>query len=202
MKTEEPHPPALARWIVRCLYPQRHREALIGDLLERFREERTNSWFWRQVVLAILIGYANELRLHSAEISLATLGTGLIWCFPWTGLFPIAEATTSTNWVAQARWLPVIEIVTAALVMPLFAALLRLWTALRWRNLFRVSITAATLFTAGDLATTWWCVGHPIMSRSYARWVVTLQLAWIFVALLCCAEMARRFPSSRNTTSV
>ncbi len=74
---------------------------------------------------------------------------------------PIAEVTTWTNWGTQAQWLALIEIVTALLVMPLFAVLLRLSQTLGWRNLLKVFVTSAALFAAGDLLTTWWCVSHP-----------------------------------------
>lgn len=198
MNIEKPHPPALAVWLLRRLYPQRHREALIGDLVERFREGHSGSWFWRQVIVAIVVGSPSQLTRRWAEISLAAGGTGLIWCVPWAGLFPIAEVTTWTDWGTQAQWLAVIEIVTALLVMPLFAGLLRLSQALGWRNLLKVSVTSTALFAAGDLLTIWWCMSHPTMSRSHASWIVILQLAWIFVTLFFSAGIARRLPSSHN----
>ena len=70
MKTEQSHPPALAIWFLRRICPKRNREAITGDLLERFREGRSDGWFWRQVLGAILVGASSQLRLHWTEICL------------------------------------------------------------------------------------------------------------------------------------
>ena len=43
MKTEQSHPPALAIWFLRHICPKRNREAITGDLLERFREGRSGG---------------------------------------------------------------------------------------------------------------------------------------------------------------
>lgn len=198
MNIESPHPPALAVWLFRRLYPRRHRDALIGDLVESFRDGHSRGWFWRQVMIAILIGSPSPLTARWAEISVAAVGTGLIWCVPWRCLFPISDVTTSTNWGTQAQRLGVIEVATALLLVPLFAVLLRLWQRLGWRNLLQVLVVSAGLFTAGDLLTILWSMGDPAMSRSHAGWVVIGQLAWIFVTLLFSAAIARRLPSSRS----
>jgi len=133
------------------------------------------------------------------EICFAAAGTALIWCFPWRRIFPIAEMTTSMNWDARLEWLVVIEITTALMVLPLFAVVLRLWRTLGWANLLRVFFICAMLFAPGDLLTTWWCVSHPVMSRSQGMWTVMLQLAWIFATLLISAQVARRLPSPSRT---
>jgi hypothetical protein len=184
MKTEGSHPPALALWFLRRLYPKRNREAITGDLLERFGEGRSGGWFWRQVLVAILVGASSQLRLRATEVSIAAAGTALIWCVPWGRIFPIAAMTRSMNWGARWRWLIVIEIVTAGMVLPLFAVLFRRWRILGWTNLLQVFFICTMLFAAGDLLTIWWCMSHPVMSRSQATWVVTLQLGWIFATLL------------------
>jgi hypothetical protein len=194
MSTERSHPPALAVWLLRRLYPERNREAITGDLLERFRDGRSDSWFWRQVLVAILVGSSSQSRLRWTEICLAVAGTTLIWCVPWGRIFPIAAMTTSKNWGTQLQWLVVIEIVTALMVLPLFAVLLRLWRTFHWGNLVRVFFISAMLFAGGDLVTTWWCVNHPVMSRPQATRVVILQLGWVFATLLISARVARRLP--------
>ncbi len=191
MSIERPHPPAVAVWLLRRLYPERHREALIGDLLEKFGEGHSDAWFWRQVVVAVLVGSPRW-----SDIGVAAVGTGLIWWIPWTGLFPIAEGTSWLNWGAQAQWLVVIEIMTALAVLPVFTWRLRLGQALGWRSLLKVFTISAALFAAGDLLTLWLCGSHSTISDSNAKWVVILQLAWIFAALLFSAGLARRSPPS------
>ena len=131
MNTEPSRPPVLAAWFLRRLYPKRNREAITGDLVERFREGRSDGWFWRQVLAAILVGASSELRLRWTEICLAATGTALIWFVPWGWIFPIAAMSTSMLWGARFfQWLFVIEITTALVVLPLFAALFRVWKTL------------------------------------------------------------------------
>jgi len=168
MNPERSHPPALAVWLLRRLYPKRNKEAITGDLLERFREGRSDGWFWRQVLVAIMVGGSSQLRLRWTEICFAAAGTALIWCVPWRGIFPIAAMTTSMNWGARLEWLVVIEITTALMMLPLFTVVLRLWRTFCWANLLQVFFICAMLFAPGDLLMISWEVNHPVMSRSQA----------------------------------
>jgi hypothetical protein len=191
MNIEKPHPPALAVWLLRRFYPERYRDALIGDLLERFGEGRSDAWFWRQVVVAVLVGSP-----WFADIWVAVLGTGLIWCVPWSDLIPMAEKTTWLNWGAQARSLFVIEITTALVVLPVFTWRLHRAQALGWRSVLTVFTISTPLFAAGDLLTLCLSGSHSTIGDSNARWLVLLQLAWIFTTLLFSAGLARRLPPS------
>jgi hypothetical protein len=199
MNNERSHPPALAVWFLRRLCPKRNREAITGDLLERFREGRSDGWFWRQVLVAILVGTSRQLRPRWTEICVAAAGTTLIWCLPWGRIFPIAAMIISMNWVARLQWLIVIEFITALMVLPLFAALFRLWRTFGWANLLRIFFICAMLFTAGDVPTIWWNVTHPVISRSQATWAIPMMLGWIFATLLISARVARRLPSPSKT---
>ena len=199
MRTERSRPPRLAVWFFRRLYPKRNREAITGDLFERFREGRSDSWFWRQVLVAIFFGVSSQLKLRLTEIWFAVAGTALIWGFPWGHVFPLEAMTTSMNWGARLEWLIVIEIVTALMVLPLFAVLVRLRRTFGWANLLRVFFVSTMLFAAGDLPILWWNSSHPVPSRSEAMWAVALQLGWFFAALLISARVARRLTSPSKT---
>ena len=49
-------PPKVGIWLLLLLYRSSgSQEALMGDLIERFREGQTRSWFYRQVFKAIII---------------------------------------------------------------------------------------------------------------------------------------------------
>ena len=43
-------PPRLARGILCALLPEEDREAILGDLLEEWREGRSAAWYWSQVM--------------------------------------------------------------------------------------------------------------------------------------------------------
>ena len=55
-------PPAMATWLIERLGPVRHRESLTGDLIEQFRRGRSESWYWRQVVIAVLLARLHFIR--------------------------------------------------------------------------------------------------------------------------------------------
>lgn len=196
MNTKQSEPPGLALWFLRYLCPRRNREVLTGDLLERFREGRSNRWFWRQVIVAVLVGASSQCRLLWTEVWFAAAGTVLIWSTPWGRIFPIAAITNpSMNWRARFLWIIGLEITTALMVLPLFALLFRRRRTFGWSNLRRAFVISAMLFAAGDLPEIWWDVSHPI-SRSQAAWVVPVMVAWLFAALIISARVARRLPSS------
>ena len=61
MKSE---PPALATWLLEHIRFSNTDEALAGDLLEEFTRGRSAAWYWRQVLLAIVVGFGKEVRIH------------------------------------------------------------------------------------------------------------------------------------------
>jgi hypothetical protein len=195
MSTERSNPPALAIWFLQRLYPEWNRDAITGDLLERFREGRSRGWFWRQALVAILVGSARQWRLPSAEICFAAAGTALIWCVPWGRIFPIDAITApSMNWSARFLWSGALEITTAMTILPFFAVLFSRWRTFAWANLLLAFFISAMLITVADLGAIW------LSSWSQAAWVVPMMLEWIFAALLISARLARRFPGTRRST--
>ena len=47
-------PPQLVTFLFCCLYWDSDREAVLGDLEERFRSGKSTTWYWRQIVGTIL----------------------------------------------------------------------------------------------------------------------------------------------------
>ncbi len=190
MNKKQPQAPALAVWLLRRLYPKRSREGITGDLLEKLHEGRSERWFWRQVLVAILVGTSDQLRHRWAETCVAATGTASIWFIPWGLIFPTAAMSTSMNWGARLPWLLAIEIMTALMVLPFFGVLLHRSRSLRWANLLRVFFLCALLFGAGDLFTLCWCAWHPVMGATQASWTLALQVGWIFAAMLIATRVA------------
>jgi hypothetical protein len=57
-------PPRLAEWLLTHAVPGPMIDSLAGDLAEEFARRRSALWYWRQVVVAILMGHASEVRQH------------------------------------------------------------------------------------------------------------------------------------------
>lgn len=56
-----PSEPRAATWLLKYFCQN---EALIGDLLEEYRQGRSASWYGRQVLMAILVGCGGEVRAN------------------------------------------------------------------------------------------------------------------------------------------
>jgi hypothetical protein len=54
-------PPAWATWMLEHLVLATDKDALAGDLAEEFGHRRSVGWYWRQVLMAIFVGFSKEL---------------------------------------------------------------------------------------------------------------------------------------------
>ena len=55
-------PPRLASWLLHHLASSPQRDALAGDLIERYHQGQSATWYWRQVLAAILAGVIRDIR--------------------------------------------------------------------------------------------------------------------------------------------
>ena len=55
-------PPKLAVWLLKQWASPYQRESLVGDLLEMYRAGRSRSWYWRQVIAALILAQTRALR--------------------------------------------------------------------------------------------------------------------------------------------
>ena len=74
------HPPRLASALLRWMGPRD--EALIGDLLEAYQGGKTDRWYWRQVLVAIVVGARDAVRSHPLPALRAiALGWLVVWLY-------------------------------------------------------------------------------------------------------------------------
>jgi len=108
MKSSQP--PILATKLLDRLVSGPHGDALSGDLIERYREGRSTAWYWRQVLLAIVICLGKDRTLGGPAI----LGSSLVILFMiisvgrhpsslGTGLF-ITDLSLLSGYGAFALW--------------------------------------------------------------------------------------------------
>lgn len=71
-------PPSLAIRLFNLCIPRPQRDIGLGDLLERFDENQSASWFWREVLTAIGIAMRTALRSHAMDLLFAVSGTALL----------------------------------------------------------------------------------------------------------------------------
>jgi hypothetical protein len=61
------NPPSLPTKLLELLVPQRTSEALLGDLIEQYEAGRSRRWYWRQVILALVISAGREARTRKLQ---------------------------------------------------------------------------------------------------------------------------------------
>ena len=71
-------PPRLAIWLLVHLTWSEHREAVLGDLLERFAEGETARWFWRQALSAFAVAVVRAIRRHGWSFAAALTVASLV----------------------------------------------------------------------------------------------------------------------------
>ena len=92
-------PPRVATWLAQRLVSGPRRESLLGDLIEQYRRGRSGRWYWRQVLIAIVVGTAHDLADHKwLALRALTIGWALyyLFSFPVTWVGGMAE-----SWVSQ-----------------------------------------------------------------------------------------------------
>ena len=60
-------PPRLAVWLLKQWASPYRRDSLLGDLLEMYRTGRSRTWYWRQVITALILARARALRFSPAH---------------------------------------------------------------------------------------------------------------------------------------
>ena len=81
-------PPALATLLLKRLGPKD--DGIIGDLAEEYQAGRSASWFWRQVIGAIVFGTAREIREHKlVTLRAFAVGATCVWFLGNFVLFPL-----------------------------------------------------------------------------------------------------------------
>jgi hypothetical protein len=95
MTSKKSSPPGLALWLLRHTYPGNHKEALAGDLVERFREGQTRGWFWRQVFIASAVSVLGSIRRRLPLLCYAIAGTFMVG---FSYAQPLSQFPVSLHW--------------------------------------------------------------------------------------------------------
>jgi len=169
MTNTKSDPPARAIWFLQRACPG-DSEALTGDLIERFREGQTSGWFWRQVLIACVVGVLGEIQRHWPQFCYATVGTVMPFY-----LWKTVEGLPSVlRWYALPwPWSQVVfelsrTIVLALAALPVLAAGLAISRDFRWASLLRTAMINLTVITVGKYLLDFLLAGFPGLLRPTA----------------------------------
>jgi hypothetical protein len=91
----------LAAWLLEHLTRREHREALAGDLLEEYNRLRSEAWYWRQVLAAVMAGFSTEVRTRWVSVVFALVVSSAV---PWSQLFHNARFQSFLSSGIQLSW--------------------------------------------------------------------------------------------------
>jgi hypothetical protein len=200
MNSKGSQPPALAVWLLRRLCHKGNDDALAGDLFEKFGERQSDGWFWRQVLIAILVGVSTELRVHWPQICFSLAGTPLLW-FSSTEIIRTPAIERLWAWGIGLPW-PMSTAydfgfqaaLAALMVQPILAALLLLDRTFSWSSATRTLLISFALLAAAQSARFLW-ISH--LPSPMTRFLFMALMP--SVALLISAWFGCRLPlGSRN----
>jgi hypothetical protein len=77
MRSSEP--PNVATWVLTLL----GNEPFTGDLVEEYRRGRSAAWYWRQVLIAVIIGCGKQIGRHKLLALRAVLTGWAAWMLSW-----------------------------------------------------------------------------------------------------------------------
>jgi hypothetical protein len=124
---------------------------LLGDLVEQYQHGRSRSWYWRQVVVAVIVATIQDLREHKLPVVRATsVGIAVVWLLGWA--FP-------TFWVGKAVWNWTVENNLDTIRMVLF----------------RQSALIVTVF----IPTFFWTVGGWAVARTHRPRAMAMVFAFL-----------------------
>jgi len=151
MSGQKSNPPRQAIWLLQHACPGSDKEALTGDLIERFREGQSRVWFWKQVLIAIAVGVLGEIRRHWPHFSYAIAGTAMP-AFLWK---TVEGVPAVLHWYALPwPWSQLaFELSRPALLalaaLPVLAAALVINGSFRWVGLLQTGMINLALIILG-----------------------------------------------------
>jgi len=156
------NPPALAIRLLHFCVPFCRREALLGDLLEKFAQGRSSHWVWREVLIVIVLSVCAWFQTHLGEIAFAVIGTTLVqlwWRTSWWKIIWQSSTVQSLcGWgvggpfplsvIYDLSFHAVIDTVPILALLAVFWSINNLWRWASLRNTFFISLMT---FTVGQL---------------------------------------------------
>jgi hypothetical protein len=95
---KDQQPPRIATWVGHHLLLGVRAESLLGDLIEQYSQGRSATWYWRQVLAAVMLGAAEDVAAHKM---LAVRALAIGWALYYLLAFPAAWAgSVAESWVS------------------------------------------------------------------------------------------------------
>jgi hypothetical protein len=150
------HPPALASWLLKHLVPEDKNEVLAGDLVEEFGQRVSASWYWRQVLAAIIVGFLQEIRvrwtavLFAIVFSIAVPWRDILFAPKLQSLFFIGiRLPWPLSLISQIGFLAMFDGIVLALAVGVYLAVIRNSNPRKLTQALLAGLSVVALSSAG-----------------------------------------------------
>ena len=96
-------PPAMATWLLEHLLPGHENDALVGDLVEAFNYRRSTVWYWRQVLIAIMVRFSKEVLSQWVPVGWSVVWT-IVVSMSWPHIKPSPRYQALLGWGVGHDW--------------------------------------------------------------------------------------------------
>lgn len=90
-------PPRIATWMLKHFGSGPNNDAVLGDLAERYVQNDSAMWYWRQAIKAIPVSFLKEIRGHKAVAGRALLTGWITWILGAMLIFPVVFFGTNVG---------------------------------------------------------------------------------------------------------
>ena len=187
-------PPALATWMLEHLALGCDKDALEGDLLEEFGHRRSVGWYWRQVLMAIFVGFSKELgsQWRAAVFALvwtvaSVIDLQALYC-------SIQFRFTLLGWAIRHDWPESVVLSTILKISPLilmswlglllYLVMMGSFSAGRFARGVSICLFCMLLAYRGSYRLGWGVVMRNIIHRMPLQAIVLVSLTPLFLGLL------------------
>ena len=99
--------PKAAMWLLRHFGCGPNNEVVAGDLVEQYVKGHTRTWFWRQALLAILIGLRTEVSSHKGDSARAVVSVWsalVLWAFLMSDILTVVfSSQIGGKWLLEGN---------------------------------------------------------------------------------------------------
>lgn len=175
--------PVVAKWLLKHFGSSPNNDVVIGDLDERYRTSgRSRLWYWRQVLLAIIVSGFREIS-EQKSLTLRAIFTGWTLLLGGGFLFRTVVVYVNTILRLEYRWaslfVPAYPQLSAGVLIGLSLALsCSGWAGIGWilKRLYqphqKAMVLAFITTVLAAMALTIWMLGRSTAAMAHPTWLL------------------------------
>jgi hypothetical protein len=184
-------PPTVATWLLEHFRSGSQNDYITGDLIEAYQSGRPRSWYWRQVLAAIVIDVCEEIKVTPLlALRAISLGwaTWFLWCY---GVTPLLGHLLIPRFFRLSGY-PFGPSMLIWLTLSLFVRAASGWIVARLHRSHRIAMvllfaTSVFIFQLRSLPGIWFTAANTLTNTRFLPYLIyglELHILWPAAILL------------------